>query len=134
MKKYISSFLIAFLCFATAFAQTDSRNRVASTIVADGLAQLPAKNLEVFNRVMSEMAATGEQGVLQIAGNLKPAGDNVKNAVFEYALSGITDYAASREGAKCRPGVKAGLLKAFDKCNDAVWRSRQTFRSLPITL
>lgn len=118
MKKYISSFLIAFLCFATAFAQTDSRNRVASTIVADGLAQLPAKNLEVFNRVMSEMAATGEQGVLQIAGNLKPAGDNVKNAVFEYALSGITDYAASREGAKCRLGVKAGLLKAFDKCND----------------
>ncbi len=103
MKKYISSFLIAFLCFATAFAQIDSRNRVASTIVADGLAQLPAKNLEVFNRVMSEMAATGEQGVLQIAGNLKPAGDNVKNAVFEYALSGITDYAASREGAKCRP-------------------------------
>ena len=118
MKKYISSFLIAVLCFATAFAQTDSRNRVASTIVADGLAQLPAKNLAAFNQVIAEMASTGEEGVLQIAGNLKPAGNGVKNAVFEYALSGITDYAASKDGEKCRAGVRSGLVKASEKCGD----------------
>ncbi len=118
MKKYISSFLIAALCFATAFAQTDSRNRVASTIIVDGLAQLPAKNLDTFNRLMAEMAATGEEGVLQIAGNLKPAGKDVKNAVFEYALSGITDYAASKNGEKSRAGVRSGLVKAYEKCGD----------------
>lgn len=118
MKKYISSFLIAVLCFATAFAQTDSRNRVASTIIADGLAQLPAKNLATFNQVIAEMASTGEEGVLQIAGNLKPAGKDVKNAVFEYALSGITDYAASKDGEKCRAGVRSGLVKASEKCGD----------------
>ena len=118
MKKYISSFLIAVLCFATAFAQTDSRNRVASTIIADGLAQLPAKNLGTFNQVVAEMASTGEEGVLQIAGNLKPAGKDVKNAVFEYALSGITDYAASKDGEKCRAGVRSGLVKASEKCGD----------------
>lgn len=106
------------LCFATAFAQTDSRNRVASTIIADGLAQLPAKNLKTFNQVISEMASTGEQGILQIAGNLKPAGKNVKNSVFEYAISGITDYAASKEGEKSRAGVRAGLIKAFNNCTD----------------
>lgn len=118
MKKIISSFFIALLCVATAFAQTDSRNRVASTIIADGLAQLPAANTGAFNQVISEMAGTGEQGVLQIAGNLKPAGSGAKNSVFEYALSGITDYAASAAGEKCRAGVRSGLAKAVEGCSD----------------
>lgn len=118
MKKIISSFFIALVCVATAFAQTDSRNRVASTIIADGLAQLPAANTNAFNQVISEMAGTGEQGVLQIAGNLKPAGEGVKNSVFEYALSGITDYAASANGEKCRAGVRSGLIKAVEGCSD----------------
>ena len=118
MKKYISSFLIAMLCLATAFAQTDSRNRVASTVIADGLAQLPAKNTATFGKIISEMAATGEEGILQIAKNLKPAGEGVKNAVFEYALSGITDYAASKEGENTRASVRTGLLKAVESCSD----------------
>lgn len=118
MKKTISTIFIALLCVSMAFAQTDSRNRVASTIIADGLAQLPAKNLKTFNQVIAEMAATGQQGVLQIAGNLKPAGADVKNAVFEYALSGITDYATTKAGEKTRAGVKAGLIEAFNKCTD----------------
>ena len=118
MKKYISLLLIAVLCFTATFAQTDSRNRVASTIIADGLAQLPAKNLKTFNQVIGEMASTGEEGVCMIAGNLKPAGKDIKNSVFEYALSGITDYAASKDGEKCRAGVRSGLIKAIDKCSD----------------
>ncbi len=119
MKKYISLLLIAVLCFTATFAQTDSRNRVASTIIADGLAQLPAKNLKTFNQVIGEMASTGEEGVCMIAGNLKPAGKDIKNSVFEYALSGITDYAASKDGEKCRAGVRSGLIKAIEKCSDA---------------
>lgn len=119
MKKIISSFFIAFLCVAVAFAQTDGRRRTASTVIADGLAQLPAKNTGKFYQIIGEMASTGEQGVLQVAGNLKPYGTGAKNSVFEYALSGITDYAASPDGAKCREGVRSGLLKAVENCKDA---------------
>lgn len=117
MKKYIVSIFAVLFCLS-AVAQTDSRNRVASTIVADGLAQLPTKNPKTFKQVISEMAATGEQGILQIAGNLKPAGPGVANSVFEYALSGITDYVTSAEGAKYAAGVREGLLKAQEKCTD----------------
>ena len=53
--------LFSFLLSFSATAQ-DSRGRVASTIIADGLAQLPAQNLETLDQVMSEVAGTGAEG------------------------------------------------------------------------
>ena len=58
------------LSIGEAFAQ-DSRNRVASTIIADGLAQLPAQNLETLEQVMSEIAGTGAEGVQSLAAMLE---------------------------------------------------------------
>ena len=42
----------------SSFAQLDSRNRTAETIITDGLAQLPAKTQATYNEVIGEMAAT----------------------------------------------------------------------------
>ncbi len=107
----------ASLCGAEMTAQTDSRNRTAETIVADGLAQLPAKSPGTFNSVIEELASTGEKGVIQIASRLAPPASG-KNAVFEYALGGITDFVTTAKGEKYRGFVRKGLGTAIEQCAD----------------
>jgi hypothetical protein len=117
--RYSIILLLLLVGFAgSSFAQqTDSRNRVTSTIIADGLAQLPAKNIGTFNQVMSEMAATGHEGIEMIADMLKPATEG-KNAVFEYAINGIVDYSLQPGNEKLRNGVNEGITNAIEKCTD----------------
>ena len=55
--------LAALLPAGAAAQQPDARQRTTETIVADGLAQLPAADAKVFNQVMGELAATGAEGV-----------------------------------------------------------------------
>ena len=118
MKKYILFIAAALLLgSATMSAQTDSRNRTAETIVADGLAQLPTQSSETFNAIMNELASTGDKGILQIASRLVPPA-NGKNAVFEYAIGGITDLVTTKNGEKYRASVRKGLAEAIEKCND----------------
>ena len=100
-RLFILGALIALLPAGVAAQQLDARQRNAETVVADGLAQLPAATPAVFNEVMGELAATGSAGVEMIAGMLTPA-DKGKNATLEYALNGITAYAtASGNEALC---------------------------------
>ncbi len=102
--------------FGLLYAQ-DSRNRVASTIIADGLAQLPAQNLEALEQVMSEIAGTGAEGVESLAAMLYPSGQG-KNAKFEYAIDGLTSYVTVKgREAQCA-AVKKGLEAALAKCTD----------------
>ena len=108
--------LLSFLLPFTATAQ-DSRNRVASTIIADGLAQLPAQNLEALEQVMSEIAGTGAEGVQQLADMLGPSAEG-KNAPFQYAIDGLTSYVTQKgREAQCA-AVKKGLEAALAKCTD----------------
>ena len=104
------------LSIGEVFAQ-DSRNRVASTIIADGLAQLPAQNLEALEQVMSEIAGTGAEGVRQLAAMLGPS-DQGKNAPFQYAIDGLTSYVTQTGREAQRAEVKKGLEAALSQCND----------------
>ena len=95
----------------------DSRNREVSTIIADGLAQLPAQNLEALEQVMSEIAGTGAEGIQQLAAMLGPSAEG-KNAPFEYAIDGLTSYVTVKgHEAQCA-AVKKGLEAAIAKCKD----------------
>lgn len=108
--------LLSFLLPFTATAQ-DSRNRVASTIIADGLAQLPAQNLEALEQVMSEIAGTGAEGVQMLANMLGPSTEG-KNAPFQYAIDGLTSYVTAKgREAQCA-AIKKGLEAAIAKCTD----------------
>ena len=104
------------LSIGEAFAQ-DSRNRVASTIIADGLAQLPAQNLETLEQVMSEIAGTGAEGVQSLAAMLGPS-DQGKNATFQYAIDGLTSYVTQKGREAQRAAVKKGLEAALAQCTD----------------
>lgn len=108
---------LAALLPAGAAAQPDARQRTVETIVADGLAQLPAPDGAVFNQVMGELAATGSKGVELICAMLVPA-DKGKNATFEYALNGIASYVTDPAHEALRAEVRKGLLAAIDRCGD----------------
>ncbi|MCR5179967.1 MAG: DUF1080 domain-containing protein [Bacteroidaceae bacterium] len=105
--KYISLLMTLLLAMNTTAIAQDSRGRVASTIVADGLAQLPAQNLETLNQVMSEIAATGTEGINMLVEYLN-ATEEGRGATFEYAIDGLTSYvSAGRENL--RPAIIQGL-------------------------
>lgn len=116
--KYIVLLLAVVLGISFTATAQDSRNRVASTIIADGLAQLPAQNLEALEQVMSEIAGTGAEGVKMLAGMLYPS-DQGKNAPFQYAIDGLTSYVSQKGREAQAATVKKGLEEAIAACTDA---------------
>ena len=71
MKKYLIILIAAvFFTQAQSLAQTDSRNRTPETVIADALAQMPAKDSRSYSLLMGEMASTGSAGILQIASTM----------------------------------------------------------------
>lgn len=95
----------------------DARHRTAATIIADGLAQLPAKDVTVFNTVMNEIASTGAAGVQSLADMLVPATEG-KNATVEYALAGLSAYVTDKGNAALRKNVREGIKASLAKCTD----------------
>ena len=117
MKPKYLILLLSFLALSFSATAQDSRNRVASTIIADGLAQLPAQNLETLEQVMSEIAGTGAEGVQSLAAMLGPSAEG-KNATFQYAIDGLTSYVTQKgREAQCA-AVKKGLEAALVRCTD----------------
>ena len=115
MKKIFVILLLAVLPFA-AGAQ-DARQRTVSTIVADGLAQLPTQTPKAFDNVMQELAATGAEGVQMMAGMLVPASEG-KNATIEYGLNGVVSYASAEGREGLAKEIRKGLIAALDACTD----------------
>ncbi|MBO7498783.1 MAG: DUF1080 domain-containing protein [Bacteroidaceae bacterium] len=95
----------------------DARHRTTATIIADGLAQLPAKDVTVFNTVMNEIASTGAAGVQSLADMLVPATEG-KNATVEYALAGLAAYVTDKGNAALRKNVREGVKASLAKCTD----------------
>lgn len=95
----------------------DARNRVASTIVADALTQLPAPQQDTYNNVIGELASTGAQGIEQLTSMLVPAADGKNNKV-EYALNGIVAYVCAPGHEAERDAVRQGLKSSIDKVSD----------------
>lgn len=118
-KRSLSFILLSlFLCVGfSSFAQLDSRNRTAETVITDGLAQLPAKTQAVYNEVIGEMAATGQKGIEMLAGMLKPADKN-QNALFEYAIDAVVSYATHADNADLQQNIHDGLVAGLKKCSD----------------
>lgn len=116
--RYIFMLSAALLLTTTSVqAQLDSRNRTVETIIIDNLGQLPAKDAKQYAQSMSEIAATGEKGITQLAGMLGPAA-TTKNATFEYAINSVTDFVMQPGNDKYRDGVRKGLIAGLEKCTD----------------
>ena len=115
MKKIRYSLLIlaVMMGFCLSVSAQDSRNRVTSTIIADGLAQLPAKDLNVCQQVIGEMAATGTEGMQMLISYLAPSAQ-AKNAKFEYAIDGIVSYVSEKNDAALTGIILNAVLPGKD--------------------
>ncbi len=123
-KTIISLLLPSMLFFCSGFgtsAQTDSRNRKPETVVADGLAELPASNNETYARVIGEIAATGATGIDLLTSMLSddPAVDNSK---AEFAINGVVNFVSAQGKEEQRKSVHDALVKAIKASTDDVNR------------
>ena len=119
MKHSITS-LIAVLLLSfgmTAQAQLDNRQRTPQTVVTDGLAELPAKNTETYNRIVGEIAQTGSTGIQLLTDMLVPAGEG-DNSKAEYAISGVVNHATLPGNEVQRKAIHDALITALKKQNN----------------
>ena len=116
MKKLFMILALAALLPWSAVAQ-DARQRTTATIVADALDQLPADKQKTYDNVVKDLASTGAEGIVQLAGMLVPA-DQGKNATLEYALYAVVSYVTGPDKDAERAEVRRGLMQAIDKCTD----------------
>ena len=92
MKKQISIFLT--LLLATSLMAQLPQGRTTSTIVADALAQLPAETPDNYEKVMTDLVSTGEQGLTDLIGRLNPPGKE-SNETIDFAIDGWVNFVAN---------------------------------------
>lgn len=118
MKKYYIILLCSMLAF---FSQEMSSqvpaNRANQTIIADVLAQMPARNQTDYNRMMEELTTTGEEGVLALVKMFNAPGKG-SNAAVEYALSGWANYVMEADRSNARMVMENACLKALDQTDE----------------
>ena len=106
------------LALSVSMYAQDARQRTVQTIVADVLAAMPAQNSSDFATQMGDLAAAAPQSIVEVAKLMKPAGDGVKNAIYEYALQGVVSYVNDPAHAAKKADVLKGLQDAAAACSD----------------
>ncbi|CAM3672954.1 family 16 glycoside hydrolase [Pontibacter korlensis] len=105
--------LLALLLLGTAvMGQRKNDQRTLSTKIADLLAELPAKDEKQLEASMAEVAAMGEEGILQIASMLSAPGKG-DNTSIEYALGGFSTYVMRSEREDWRRMSAKAYCKAL---------------------
>ena len=117
MKKIFSIFIL--LALAVSVYAQDARQRTVQTIVADVLAAMPAQNSADFATQMRDLAKAAPQSVVEVASMMKPAGEGVKNAIYEYALQGLVSYVNDPAHSEKKAEVLKGLQQAASACGDS---------------
>ena len=110
MKRIYTLFSILLLTSGLLMAQMPA-NRTSSTIVADILAQSPFNKPKDYNKSMETLLSTKEEGVIQLVDMMKAPADG-DNAKIEYALSGLTHFAATKS-EEARLTISNAYIKAL---------------------
>ena len=117
MKNIIFTIFLASMMLLNATqqlsAQVDGRNRLASTIVADVLNELPAKDDETFDRLMSEIISPDFDRTFEIFMLLQPDEDG-SNAKVEYALQGVANYVSRPDKLHERQRFRVAIRKYIE--------------------
>ncbi|MEE3391142.1 MAG: hypothetical protein VZR28_08195, partial [Candidatus Cryptobacteroides sp.] len=117
MKKIFT--IIASLVLVFSVYAQDARQRTTETIVADVLAAMPAQDASQFNEQMKDLAAAAPESIIKVAKMMKPAGEGVRNNIYEYALSGVVSYVTDPAHKDNATNVLMGLQQAAEACSDA---------------
>lgn len=105
------------LLSSIAVAQVKKDERTTVTLIADLLAQLPARNAVLLEQSMKEVSALGEDGyVTLITGLASP--EKANNALIEYVVAGYTAYATGKGQSSSRTMAINAYCKALAKISD----------------
>ncbi len=118
MKKIFT--IIASLVLVFSVYAQDARQRTTETIVADVLAAMPAQDASQFNEQMKDLAAAAPESIIKVAKMMKPAGEGVRNNIYEYALSGVVSYVTDPAHKDNATNVLMGLQQAAVSRTDAL--------------
>ncbi|MDR1633251.1 MAG: DUF1080 domain-containing protein [Dysgonamonadaceae bacterium] len=115
--KRIYFLLIIILCGLPVSVEAQSPvNRTTETIIADVLAQTPARNKAQFENQQTDLLSMGEDGIVRLIEMLTPASEN--SVKVEYALSGMTAYVSQKGKADALRTLVNAYLKALDEISD----------------
>ncbi len=120
MKNLIrQSLLVVLLTLVGSMAFAQPLNRKADTKIVDALNQLPAENVQLYNRLMGDIESTGTSGVEMLIAMLERNDD--ARAKVEYALDAYGAYAGSASfDAQKREALKAVLNKHVARINSTL--------------
>jgi HEAT repeat protein len=96
--KYIVLSLLAF--FMISFSSQAQDRRTLDTKIADLLAQMPANDPQLMNKLMTDMLSLGEEGISKICNGIIPAGtgDDTKQRIAVESLSRFLSTGSNKEG------------------------------------
>jgi hypothetical protein len=118
MKK-IFTLILTVLALSFTLQAQDARQRSVETIVGDVVAQMPAQNAEALASDMLDLAKTAPESVVKLAAMLQNPAKGANNRI-EYAINGLTNFAATPANQAWKGAVKEGLQKAIAACTDPV--------------
>lgn len=116
MKKIYISIAGLLLCGNMLMAQSPA-NRTVKTTAADVLAQMPAERQAEYNKLISDLSSTGEEGVMMLVDMINAPGKG-SNSNVDYALSGLSHYVMAKGEENARLVTANAYLKALDKVSD----------------
>ena len=120
MKK-IFTLILATLALSFTLQAQDARGRTVETIVGDVLAQMPAQNAAALESDMLDLAKAAPESIVKLASMLQGAEKGANNRI-EYAINGLTNFAATPGNQIWKTAVREGLQKAIAACADPVNR------------
>lgn len=114
MKKIYLSISTLLLCASLMTAQTQ---RTVQTTVADVLAQMPAQQKADYDKLITDLSRTGEEGVLSLIKMINVPGQG-SNANVDYALSGLSHYVSAPGNEAARKVIAQAYCKALDQATE----------------
>lgn len=115
--KRIYLLISACLLSGTMLVAQSPVNRTTQTVVADAVAQLPAETQEKYNKLIAELAATGDAGVQTLIDLIQAPGKG-SNAQVDYALSGLSFYVMAKGQEQARTVTAKAYVKALERVQE----------------
>ena len=116
-KLCISIGSVLLLCTNILMAQAPMTEYRRQTVIADALAQMPAKTSQANQELMRAFCTTGEEGVLTMVKMMNAPGKG-SNEQVEFALSGMSQYATGEGLSDIRTTMESAYLKALDQIDE----------------
>lgn len=116
MRKYIVLLLLILIAPFTLTAQSPE-GRKPATVVADVMAQMPADNVSIFNRMMQDMVEAGSPAIALLCDKIADPGptDDTKAT---FALGGLAYYVTTPGMEAQRNMVSKCLIEAYNKASN----------------